>query len=383
MHVRYWRINETGVANRLPMSLADIANHLLQDWLPRLSPSPGQDAFGWPALALCKRSLAGTRYWAVNRQLGRSDRQWKTLISWMLGVAGARHLLTDEGYIWIAPISAFRQDDVDMAPPPDAFHPSTVQVCRDMDENRRGDLPDFVAVTEGTNEPRTVAIVEAKGRPSDLTYMSEPDEKWEQQALRGRLLVDKVEKDVQRIVVATRVNQNARSDTDRIVQIRGWNCTKQPTPNSDALTVAIVRAHLYGLCLNVGLNRCARALAVRNNVPDPDRAALSTREVRDREIARVRHGERDGEHLRVRRRSGGRAYEIEVHKVTVKLLLDLPDLSDEAAVRRLTETEDVLDKWYRERVRFPGESRTRAGVAVRFRGKADRWAFCDRPCPGA
>jgi hypothetical protein len=33
-------------------------------------------------------------------------------LSWMLGVAGARHILASEGYRWIAPLSAFYPDAV-------------------------------------------------------------------------------------------------------------------------------------------------------------------------------------------------------------------------------------------------------------------------------
>jgi hypothetical protein len=48
----------------------------------------------------------------IRTEVARSERQWKSFLSWMLGVAGTRHVLASEGYRWVAPVSAFYTDAV-------------------------------------------------------------------------------------------------------------------------------------------------------------------------------------------------------------------------------------------------------------------------------
>ena len=45
---------------------------------------------GWPAYLLQGIPIAGWNALAVRRVAGQSDRQWKSVFSWMLGVAATR-----------------------------------------------------------------------------------------------------------------------------------------------------------------------------------------------------------------------------------------------------------------------------------------------------
>ena len=60
---------------------------------------------------------------AVRAEAARSERQWKSFLSWMLGVAGTRHVLASDSYRWVAPVSAFYPGAV-QAVDLSAWHPS-------------------------------------------------------------------------------------------------------------------------------------------------------------------------------------------------------------------------------------------------------------------
>jgi len=109
MHAEYWSV---GASRSVPLSMsqADISKHLVVDWVPSLAMAVGPSFMAWPHHLIGNVGVNGVDYLAIHRDAGRSDRQWKSVLSWMLGVAGARQVLEHEGYRWIAPASAFYPD---------------------------------------------------------------------------------------------------------------------------------------------------------------------------------------------------------------------------------------------------------------------------------
>ncbi|WP_420128146.1 hypothetical protein [Longimicrobium sp.] len=213
----------------------------------------------------------------MHEELAGTERQWKRVIAWMLGVVGARHLLAEEGYRWIAPVSAFLAD----ARHPirtynwhRAFPPGAV-VAQGFPRQRANGttrpkptplLPDYLAM-----RPRQVtgvrgwAAVEAKGTEEAL-HTPRKDRcprPWRRQAWNLIVTVHGMRVPVPRhIVAATRVNPNARKATTRCLHIRGWNSAdRQPPEPPPQLAVEIAAAHLFGLCLSLGLVENAAALA--------------------------------------------------------------------------------------------------------------------------
>jgi hypothetical protein len=69
----------------------DVSSQLLADWVPSLSPAVGSSFMGWPPLLLEEKPLKGLDVLTLRAETGRTERQWKGVLSWMLGVAGARH----------------------------------------------------------------------------------------------------------------------------------------------------------------------------------------------------------------------------------------------------------------------------------------------------
>jgi hypothetical protein len=89
------------------MTTEDISSHLLADWVPSLPAAVASSFIGWPPFLVEPILFNGHNVLSLRSEAGRSERQWKSVLSWMLGVAGARHVLATEGYRWIAPLSAF------------------------------------------------------------------------------------------------------------------------------------------------------------------------------------------------------------------------------------------------------------------------------------
>src|SRR5437879_4488247 len=111
--VEFWDVGAM-TSGALEMTVGEISFHLGIDWLPSLPPPFRSSIFGWPPLLIdtLAMSATGAELLCLNIQAARSERQWKSVLSWMLGIAGARHFMKREGYRWIAPTSAFYPDSI-------------------------------------------------------------------------------------------------------------------------------------------------------------------------------------------------------------------------------------------------------------------------------
>src|SRR5438105_11090399 len=102
MFVEFWDVGAApGSRQRMPMSIDDICEQLTLDWVPSLPPANGTAFIGWPPFLIEELPYGG--FLSLREPTGRSERQWKMILSWMLAVAGARTFLLQDGYSWIAP----------------------------------------------------------------------------------------------------------------------------------------------------------------------------------------------------------------------------------------------------------------------------------------
>ena len=106
MNVLYWPVGVTSMTH-LGMTVSDISGHLLEDWVPSLPPTVSSAFMGWPFYLINVKQFQSTDYLVLRKEVRNTERQWKGFLSWMLGIAGTRHVLAKEGYRWIAPASAF------------------------------------------------------------------------------------------------------------------------------------------------------------------------------------------------------------------------------------------------------------------------------------
>src|ERR1039458_9777896 len=163
--VEYWCVGGTTV-QYLPMTLGDVSVHLAADWVPSLPAVVGTSFVGWPPFLLESNFSGAHELLGLRAIARRSDRQWKSVLSWMLGVAGARHVLDSEGYRWIAPLSAFYPDavqPVDLSNWHPIFPPSRVTATAAPGNPSRL-RPDYIALrpTSSSSVALGWALVEAK-----------------------------------------------------------------------------------------------------------------------------------------------------------------------------------------------------------------------------
>ena len=91
-HVQYWGVGSTSMTPLL-MSESDIGAHLVEDWVPSIPAAVRSSFMGWPSLLIETHNSGSADFLALRSEVGKSERQWKGFLSWMLGVAGTRHPL--------------------------------------------------------------------------------------------------------------------------------------------------------------------------------------------------------------------------------------------------------------------------------------------------
>lgn len=300
----FWPVGGT-VSVTIPMCADDVCGHVLSDWVPSLPASVGASFVGWPKFLLQQCPMNGQDFLALRVETGRSERQWKSVLSWMLGVAGARHVLGREGYRWIAPLSAFypkARQPVDLSAWHSAF-PSSILSANRRPGSRSRLMPDYVALRSTSSAAAggyQWAIAEAKGTRASLTNKKECPASWSKQARNVEIKVKGTLLRVPRhLVIATRVNPNAPSLQARRIQVRAWNRAddpEEPQLGADG-AVEIVAANLFGLFKALGLreNAVAIALSVRRRSLSYEQASFDLTERAQTNV--FDRGEREFERL--------------------------------------------------------------------------------------
>jgi len=260
--VHYWPV---GFTKDIPLSMtpAQICQALLADWLPSLPFSASRSVMGWPFYLIKRRSRAKIPYLYLDPISGWSDRQWKGVLSWMLGVAGTRRVLAEEKYIWIAPLSAFYSDRkrevTTLSWHPD-YPPSALEISSNpgVKSNLR---PDYIAARYGSDGAIEFAIVESKGTSKAMNNLTSCPSAWAEQARNAIVKLNKSEITIPRhLVVATRCNPNAVRQKTRRLKVRAWNSNTEKESYDEKILIEILTAHYSGLCLNLGLLDNMRAL---------------------------------------------------------------------------------------------------------------------------
>jgi hypothetical protein len=255
----------------MPLTIGEISSHLLADWIPSLPVTVGPSFIGWPPFLLEAVHVNAENLIVIRAEATRSERQWKSFLSWMLGVAGTRHVLASEGYRWVAPVSAFYTNAVqvvDLSAWNPLFPRSILTATRRAGSQSRL-CPDYLALRpRPSTHPSQAfewAVAEAKGTRLCLTNMQTCPASWSKQA--SNIVVKAAGSTLaipRHLVVATRVNLNAANQLTRRIQIRAWN-RKNETEElrlPSELAIEVATAHLFGLFRGLGLRENARALAL-------------------------------------------------------------------------------------------------------------------------
>lgn len=251
-----WKVGRA-FAEDLALTPQDVSAHLLSDWLPGVPAGQGADFMGWPSRLL----LSEYGQLCLSDVVARTERQWKGMISWMLGVAGARAYLKEDKYRWIAPISAFLEDAVQPVNVPQWYLPFPQPDLTVVRLRKRVLCPDYIVARSTARQgPIEWAVAEAKGtkKPLAASTACEPD--WQEQVRNIHISIDSTPLVPQRhIVIATRVNPGG---PDRSLRIKAWN-NEIPQQDDGFLRALpeIVCAHLFGFYNGIGLPTIARQVA--------------------------------------------------------------------------------------------------------------------------
>lgn len=381
MNVLYWGIGVNS-AIPLPMTQNDIEGYLIKDWVPSLPISTTSAFIGGPFFLIELDHDGPLDYLALKKDVGSTERQWKGFLSWMLGVAGTRHVLAQEGYQWIAPVSAF-YSNANTVPDLSNWHrffmPGALNV--DSASNSTSRLrPDYLAIRQN-NRGFDWAVIESKGTHLCLQSMNRCPGDWRNQARNLIVHVNGNRLRVPRhIVVATRSNPNAVFRKTRRLQIRAWNSMDEPSaiiPNPAAVDIA--SADLFGLFRNLGFFENTRALSfsmrarakleptpkVNNNVVD---MLKQLRERADTELDQISVSQKGTENSRTRilnTELGEVVIEISGPTLDLASKLSVSTNEDEASDALLNATL-ALRGWKSQKVTDRGEVFLQPGIKVRF-----------------
>ena len=174
MFVEFWDVGAV-TPSSLPMTVYELCGHLATDWVPSLPASVSSAFVGWPPFLIRPLRFGGSEFLALRGEAARSDRQWKGVLSWMLGIAGARHFLESENYRWVAPLSAFYPNaagSVDLPGWNMSFPQSSIVVRRALGSRSRL-RPDYMALRRnGSRNSYEWVVAEAKGTGLNLAKRS-------------------------------------------------------------------------------------------------------------------------------------------------------------------------------------------------------------------
>ncbi len=368
----------------LGMTISDISSHLLEDWVPSL-PSVVSSAFmGWPLYLIDVNQFQPIDYLVLREEIRNTERQWKGFLSWMLGIAGTRHVLAKEGYRWIAPASAFYPNSshsVSIYKWNPAFPPGIVTVT--LPSNPKSRLrPDYLAIRM-KNGKYDWAVVESKGTSRCLTNTTSCPPDWRRQVRNIEVKVNGNKINVPRhIVVATRSNPNAVLNQTRRLQVRAWNSTDQTYEQElPYFAVAdIIAAHLFGLFRNMGFIENARALSysvmaramsiTTENISESWRETLSSvRKLADSELEQMTHLPMGSSVSRTRSLDtefGSISFEISEATISLASRLSI-SVTQEEVIETLKDTESKIEEWNNaQKETRNGDVLLQSGVRVSF-----------------
>ena len=264
--VPYWPVGTT-TEESLPLSMADIARYLLEDWFPSV-PVPVSQAWqmSWAEMLIestTSESLPNPQ-WSMAAHTTGMERQWKGFVSWMLGVVGTRRVLDEEGYQWIAPASAFYSKRKAPVTLNKWYHgyPQCALTVKSSGSSTKL-RPDYLCARPAENPEwhPELAFVESKGTLKALANRQICPSSWREQAQNGLVEFNGVPCDVARhLVVATRVNPNAKRPMTRRLKIRAWNSEAPVRPPNPGVVLEVARAHYAGILRNIGLLQSELAL---------------------------------------------------------------------------------------------------------------------------
>lgn len=233
---------------------------ILWDCLPSLSQTNPAIRVNWPDLFLDQIKLDGgdDSFLAIHERAVDMEKQWKSVASWMMGVAGARHILDEkEGYRYVAHVSAFlpsRKQKTDVARWIKEYPPGVV-TAEKLPPPGPKYMPDYL-VLRPTNRKLEWAVAEAKGCHQLPRKEYSKIDSWKLQAKNIVVRVRNRKQQITRhLVIATASPLGETKASNRAISIQAWN-NSAPDSNeieSEELATEIVAVHIASILAALGL----------------------------------------------------------------------------------------------------------------------------------
>lgn len=210
------------------MPVQRVALHLLTDFRPWAAP-PGAH-LGFIPFVSSMISMSQRSRWETHRDLEYYEKQWRPVVSWLIGSAFSREAIDLMGWSAAIPVSVLASSHAKRGPWPKylaiALRLASVRVKR----KRKGLMPDYLAVPTGTGP---FAFFESKGgrhptiaRQSPGKTLTKNLKAWTQQVCNAELILNGQAQRAERWISATRVHPGSRS---RATYVRLWKvaCPKK------------------------------------------------------------------------------------------------------------------------------------------------------------
>jgi hypothetical protein len=265
MNFDYHGIGSTG-SRRIPVQAIELATNIITDWMPGAPNSLSRGFVDLLDNVVASHFIDGNHYWTLQPTAAHFEKQWKQVISWILGVAFCKKVVDIEGYTWIAPLSAFSSQNTYLLSrwaPIIPFVNSTIKPDPSISATL---MPDYVLARAGSgNPPLEISFAESKATKNCLENCSMPPDSWINQARNARFYFrNKVIPATQKMLIATRVNPKARKAKTRRVYVRCWNSKKESLGVSIEGFRDILLLHYFGVCERLGMTANAKLLALRS-----------------------------------------------------------------------------------------------------------------------
>ncbi|RIK33488.1 MAG: hypothetical protein DCC55_34855 [Chloroflexi bacterium] len=248
---------------RVKITEVELAKYIATDWMPGL-PITIMNGFADVLRGVLEtEEIQHHDYWCVNQDLASTDRQWKGMTSWILGVAFARFTVESEGYPWWSPVSAFKGDN-------STGHTTTgnwiVSNPRSLFYVTRKPswpsnlCPDYVLCRLAPTGYE-YAFCESKGTDRALSRRNSPPVDWSNQVRSIDLLFNGKVIDVNHhLIVATRINPTASRPSTRQIIVRAWDATDPTNEGDDVKFASFLATHYAAICWRLGYGELAELM---------------------------------------------------------------------------------------------------------------------------
>ncbi len=225
------------------VSAEDLAGYLGTEWIPGTPRSFIDSLTEIIGTILTRVKLNGSvDSWCVNADVADTDRQWRGVTSWIIGVAFARDVMESEGYSWWSPVSGFSGTVSTGKTKTGRWMPWIPRSLYSVEKlgTKSNLLPDYTACRLSGDGTFQYAFVESKGTKNNIQNKHLAPADWLNQVNNAKLLFrERIAPVAHRYVVATRINPDAKRANTRRIIVRAWDSQDDGLDSQDRTDITL------------------------------------------------------------------------------------------------------------------------------------------------